>query len=95
MSSGGKDIVGFSVTEEDCGFEFVDYELGAGYYLFNWVSPDDIVGTGLSPFYYLRHLLLNSYDYLLPPVIRIFQGVNRLHCVADFSFGFWKPVVVD
>ena len=71
MSPGREDVIGLSVAEEDGGFELVDDELGAGYYLFDGISPDDIVGTGVIPFYYLRYLLLNSHDYLLPPIIRI------------------------
>jgi hypothetical protein len=55
VPSGREDIVGFPIAEEDCGFEFVDYKLGAGHYLFYGVSPDDIVGTGVGPFNYLGH----------------------------------------
>ena len=86
MSSWSEDVVCFPVSEEDCGFKLVNYELGAGGYLFDRVSPDDIVWSRVSPFYYLWHLRLYSHYDLLPSVIRILKRVNGFHGVSDLSF---------
>src|SRR5712692_8001036 len=69
VASGWKNIVCFAMSEEYGRLILVDYELGAGLDLFDRVSEDDVLGPGSYPFYYLRHFLGCSHDYILSPIV--------------------------